>query len=104
VTAAGRLETAEEALRGAAEVLAADGYVLRVRALTGTSATIAIIATEDACAECLVPKPVLAGMLRSALPDEVGIETIEVLYPNDVTEETTSPGGAPMMLSEGGGT
>jgi hypothetical protein len=49
-------------------MLQADGYDLQIEVKTGT-ATLIVLATPTACAECLVPKEILASMAASMLHD-----------------------------------
>ncbi|MBO0869735.1 MAG: hypothetical protein J2P15_14335 [Micromonosporaceae bacterium] len=70
---AGKLDTVRE-------TLAADGYLLDVREADGRVA-VAISATPDACEDCLVPKPLMADILRDALG--VDTDAIDLTYPND---------------------
>jgi hypothetical protein len=65
------------ALRSA---LAADGYLLEVAA-EGTRVRVTISATPQACADCLVPKDLMRGLLERALG--VPADTIDVTYPRD---------------------
>jgi hypothetical protein len=72
--------TALERLAGIREGLQADGYDLHV----GNAANplvITVVAGPDSCADCLVPKSIMAQMLGAELdrsPDE-----IELIYPAD---------------------
>ena len=61
--------------------LAADGYLLEI-AEHGTRVRVTISATPQACADCLVPKDLMRGILSQAL--EVPGETIDITYPRDV--------------------
>jgi hypothetical protein len=55
------------ALRKFRDVLAADGYTLDW-SLTGEDrVTVRILAGEDACADCLVPLPVMEAIMSDAL-------------------------------------
>ena len=66
-------------------MLQADGYDLHVEVETGT-ATLIVLATPEACAECLVPKEMLASMAASMLHDDgISLERtdIRVEYPLD---------------------
>jgi hypothetical protein len=64
--------------------LAADGYELEM-AEEGGRVLVTIIATEQACADCLVPK----DLMRSILGDALGVPpaTIDLIYPLDSQEE-----------------
>jgi hypothetical protein len=64
--------------------LAADGYLLDI-AEQGTRVRVTISATPRACADCLVPKDLMRGILGQALgvPDD----TIDLTYPLDAPQE-----------------
>jgi hypothetical protein len=70
------------ALRSA---LSADGYELDVRHADDRVA-VRISATPAACEDCLVPKPMMRGILGKALG--VGEDSIDITYPNDDPQET----------------
>lgn len=65
------------ALRSA---LSADGYELDVRH-AGDRVAVRISATPAACADCLVPEPVMRGILGKALG--VGEDSIDITYPQE---------------------
>jgi hypothetical protein len=56
-----------EALDGVAEALRSDGFSLAWTADADRRVSFVIGGDEAACAECLVPQPVLAAMLGQAL-------------------------------------
>jgi hypothetical protein len=60
--------------------LAADGYLLEI-AEAGTRVQVTITATPQACADCLVPKDLMRGILGQALG--VPEHTIDLTYPAD---------------------
>ncbi len=64
-----------------AATLAADGYRMEF-AENGDRVHVTIIATEDACADCLVPK----NLMRSMLEQQLGVPTgrIDLTYPRDL--------------------
>ena len=68
------------ALDGLRSSLAADNYALDV-AETGDGLEARITAGPDACADCLVPKDVMRGVLGSALG--VPEDRITVHYPGE---------------------
>jgi hypothetical protein len=70
----------EEGLQALRSSLEADGYRLEVRAEDGRVG-VRISATPQACADCLVPKPLMRSMLRDALG--VGEESIDLTYPSE---------------------
>jgi hypothetical protein len=64
--------------------LAADGYLLEV-AEQGTRVRVTISATPQACADCLVPKDLMRGILGQTLG--VPEDAIELMYPLDSPPE-----------------
>ena len=60
--------------------LAADGYHLEI-AEEGTRVHATISATPQACADCLVPKDLVRGILEQALG--VPADAIDLTYPRD---------------------
>lgn len=68
-------QSAVDELRG---VLAADGYHVDVEE-SAPGVRVRITAGPDACAECLVPKPLMRGMLHAQLG--VPEEEITLIYP-----------------------
>jgi len=79
---ADRIGGAIDSLRS---MLAADGYDLEVRSLTGEAATFEIQAGPEACADCLVPKGIMASIFASKLRECLGAEVpeIQLIYPGD---------------------
>lgn len=78
-TSGGQTSVLEEALDGVAEALRSDGFSL---AWTADAERVSFVigGDEAACAECLVPKPVLAAMLAQAL-EGTGFSLGEVQTP-----------------------
>jgi hypothetical protein len=70
----------ETALAGLRATLAADDYVMEVHA-EGPGVQVQITAGPEACADCLVPKPIMRSILHSALG--VPEESIALVYPDD---------------------
>jgi hypothetical protein len=68
----------EDGLSALRSALQADGYLLDVQQL-GDRVAVRISATPDACADCLVPEPVMRGILGKAL--HVGESHIDITYP-----------------------
>jgi hypothetical protein len=67
-------------------MLDGDGYrgVIREWPQSGGGhAKIEIVATPDACEDCLVPKSILAMVLADNLPEEVSVEEADLTYPVD---------------------
>ena len=57
----------DEALRGLRDMLATDGYELRWSLSSPGTVLVRVVAGEDACADCLVPRPLMEGILSDAL-------------------------------------
>jgi hypothetical protein len=64
---AGGAAVLDDALRGFRDMLAADGYLLRWSVTGPDRVLIQIEAGEGACADCLVPLPVIEGIMSDAL-------------------------------------
>lgn len=60
-------ETVDSALQQFREMLASDGYLLNWSALDNDRVVVEIEAGEDACADCLAPKPVVEVIMAAAL-------------------------------------
>ena len=74
----------EAALGEMRSMLAADGYEVAVR--VGDKLGIEVVAGPDACADCLVPKDVMAGVVSGMLARggvTVAESDIELTYPAD---------------------
>jgi hypothetical protein len=65
-TAAGGQEL-DGALQRFRDVLAADGYTLEWSVTGHDRVTVRILAGENACADCLVPLPVMEAIMSDAL-------------------------------------
>ena len=73
-----------ERTRVLASSLAADGYQLEV-AEAGDRVRVTITASPQACADCLVPKDLMRGILGQAFG--VPPDTIDLTYPSTSQEE-----------------
>ena len=71
----------QEQLQALRSSLDADGYRLDVRSERGRT-RVEISATPDACADCLVPKDLMRGILQQALG--VPPDTIDLRYPGEL--------------------
>jgi hypothetical protein len=71
----GRLAEVREALR-------ADGYDLHVDGLAGGRLDLSILALENACEECLVPREIMARVIADSLGDPT-ITEIRLRYPGE---------------------
>lgn len=65
--------------------LAADGYQMEIAEESGRF-SVTIRATPEACADCLVPKDLMRGILGQALG--TAPESIALTYPADESGET----------------
>lgn len=73
-----------DALAPLAEALEADGYELVAEQTGDRRARVEIVATPDACADCLVPREVFSGILRTQLGQTLsGSWDVELVYPAD---------------------
>jgi len=73
-----------DALEPLADALAADGYELRATETGARAARVEVIATPDACADCLVPQDVFGAIIRTRLSEVLsGSWDVEVVYPTD---------------------
>lgn len=57
----------DDALRGFRDMLATDGYTLSWSVTDQNAVVVRIAAGPDACADCLVPRPVMETMMSKAL-------------------------------------
>ena len=76
----------QTALESMKTMLAADGYELDI-AVDGESIALDVRATPDACAECLVPKPLLATMVVNLMAKgsvSVDPSQLSIRYPTEV--------------------
>lgn len=74
--------TLDEAFGELTTVLAADGFAAEWDADADRRLRFRILATDAACAECLVPRVVLESMLTAAL-EGTGYELAEVALPGE---------------------
>ena len=63
------------------EGLVADGYDLTVDGYADGTARLRISAGPAACADCLVPKTLMASMLKESLRGLPDIRVVELAYP-----------------------
>jgi hypothetical protein len=77
--AGGRPAEVDAALQKFRDVLAADGYQLDWSLSTAGRVTIRIVAGPQACADCLVPLPVMEAIMTDALgPTRYALDHIEL--------------------------
>jgi hypothetical protein len=81
-TAGGAAPTVDEALRGFRDMLATDGYELRWSLSSPGAVLVQVVAGEGACADCLVPRPLMEGILSDAL-GPTGYALDRVVLPAD---------------------
>ena len=60
-------ETVDSALQQFRDMLTSDGYLLNWSAVDNDRVVVQIEAGEDACADCLVPQPVMEAIIAAAL-------------------------------------
>jgi hypothetical protein len=78
------VESLNAVLEPMIQAIAFDGYILRVVDASESSLHLAIDATPDACADCLAPATVLAGIISQSLTVagiSVVAEDISIDYP-----------------------
>ncbi|WP_369136921.1 hypothetical protein [Modestobacter versicolor] len=82
-TVATTIDTAavDAALQQFREVLASDGYLLRWTAAAADQVVVHVEAGPDACAECLVPLPVMQAIMNDAL-ESTPYSVDHVVLPN----------------------
>lgn len=81
----------DEALRGLRDMLATDGYELRWSLSSPGTVLVQVVAGEGACADCLVPRPLMEGILSDALgPTPYALD--RVVLPADGLYETVLSG------------
>ena len=57
----------KDALQQLRDVLTGDGYDLDWALSAGNQVAVKVVAGPDACADCLVPQPIMAAILADAL-------------------------------------
>ncbi|MGE5289241.1 MAG: hypothetical protein ACM3ML_19000 [Micromonosporaceae bacterium] len=72
-----------ERLRALQSSLAADGYEMQVLDRGGRM-DVSISASPEACADCLVPKQLMRGILKQVLG--VAEDAIDLTYPRDFAD------------------
>lgn len=77
------LTAASQALAGIRGMLAADGYDMSLRVLGTDTLGVDILAGPDACAECLVPKDIMSGIVSDALGSPAPAAHIQLSYPGE---------------------
>ena len=80
---ADELAAVREALRGLRDAFSADGYTMTVAGLERGRLRIVIEAGEGACAECLVSREMMAGIVRTSLPADARVSDVDLVYPLD---------------------
>lgn len=69
----------DEALASFREMMATDGYLLTWSEAGSNKVVVKIAATEGACADCLVPLPVMTSIMAKALaPTEYELDHVEL--------------------------
>jgi hypothetical protein len=73
----------ETAVATARTMLVMDGYDVELAGCEDGVLSLKVIAGPDACADCLVPKDMLAGLIQAKLPSETAFSRIDLIYPAD---------------------
>jgi hypothetical protein len=75
----------DEALTDIREGLQADGFDLLAEVATAPASSIrvSVVASEDACGDCLVPKDIFESIVRASLPSHLRSHPVELTYPTD---------------------
>ena len=69
----------KDALQQLRDVLTGDGYDLDWALNERNQVSVKVIAGPDACADCLVPQPIMAAILKDALnPTPYSLQSIEL--------------------------
>ncbi len=76
-------EAVREALEGLRQSFVADGYDLLVEDLKEDRVTLAVTAGPEACEECLVPKPVMQGIILETLKSVPEVRRVDLRYPDE---------------------
>lgn len=71
------------ALTGLREGLQADGYDLVVEDHADDLLALRVVALDNACEDCLVPKDLMESVILDALPDDLGVRQVSLRYPTD---------------------
>lgn len=75
------LPAVEAALAGLRSGYEADGYDLVVEAVNAGVVAVRISAGPDACADCLVPRPIAIGTIQASLAGFPEITGVTLTYP-----------------------
>lgn len=75
------LAAASRALADMRGMLAADGYDMSLRVIGTDTLAVEILAGPDACAECLVPKHIMSGIIKDALGSLLPAVGVQLSYP-----------------------
>ena len=73
----------QTAVTTARTMLINDGYDVEVASCEHGVLSLKVIAGPDACADCLVPKEMLASLIQAKLPSEVTLNRVDLIYPAD---------------------
>lgn len=84
-TADGNTQTVAEAISGPVEeiraMLGPDGYDVQWRLDEPDAIALTIVAGPEACADCLVPKPVMMSIVDGMF-EGVGVRVSDIVYPD----------------------
>jgi hypothetical protein len=78
-------ESLDAAVELTREILRNDGYDVRLDGCDAAELRLTIIAGPDACADCLVPKELMAQIISAQLPTDLRGKQVVLTYPTEVT-------------------
>ena len=77
-------EIIQESLSGLREALRADGADIELVDVSDDAVRLQLLLTDEACAECIMPRPTLERILLSAIQQRVPqIHRVELLDPRE---------------------
>ncbi len=79
------VDQVEAALGPVRQLVEADGFALRLDGLADGELRVSVLAGDDVCGDCLVPKPVMQTHILRALANANlrGVRAIRIRYPDD---------------------
>jgi len=77
------LAAVDDALAGFRQGLRADGYDLNIALDDQDVLHVEVLALENACEDCLIPKATLTGMISVAVQDVPGVRGVDLVYPGE---------------------
>lgn len=80
------LDIVRQELTPFVNALEADGYHLGVESIADRVLAVRVEASAEACEECLVPKGIMAAILKDALSGAVVIDSVRITYPAELAK------------------